>query len=292
MTTNPTDQARQALGARLRDIRKDADLTGRALATRAGWYFTKISKIEHGTQTPSENDLRTWCRHCNAEDQVPDLIATVRSIESMYVEWRRLQRTGMKHLQVAGIPQYKRTRLFRIYEPALVPGLFQTPDYASAIMAGIIEFREIPNDVDEAVAARMERQQVLYSGDRRFLLVMEEQALRTRVGDADTMAGQLDRLLTVQGLHRVSLGIIPTTAPRTLMPREGFWIFDETSVDVETWTAALTITQPREIAVYAKAFERLRRSAVYGREVRGLIANAVRELDTSEPPGVTGGRGR
>lgn len=46
--TNPADQARRALGARLREIRKDASLTGRALATLAGWYFTKISKIEHG----------------------------------------------------------------------------------------------------------------------------------------------------------------------------------------------------------------------------------------------------
>ena len=281
MSTNPADQARQALGARLREIRKDADLTGRALAALAGWHFTKISKIEHGTQTPSENDLRVWCRHCQAEGQVPDLIATVRSIESMYVEWRRLQRTGLKRLQEADIPRYKRTRLFRMYEPALIPGLFQTAEYASAIMAGIIEFREIPNDLDEAVAARMERQQVLYTGDRRFLVVLEEQALRTRVGDADTMAGQLDRLMTVLSLHRLSLGIVPSGAARCILPGEGFWIFDENTVQVETWTAGLTITQPREIAVYANAFTRLQQSAVYGRAARELISNALRHLEST-----------
>jgi transcriptional regulator with XRE-family HTH domain len=282
VTTNPADQARQALGARLREIRKDAGLTGRALAALAGWYFTKISKIEHGAQAPSENDLRVWCRHCDAEEQILDLIATVRSIESMYVEWRRLQRTGMKRLQEADIPRYKRTRLFRIYEPMLVPGLFQTADYASAIMTEVIEFREIPNDLDEAVAARMGRQQVLYTGDRRFLVVLEEQALRTRVGDADTMAGQLDRLMTVLSLHRLSLGIIPSTAPRRILPGEGFWIFDDNTVKVETWTAGLTITQPREIAVYANAFTRLQQSAVYGREARELISNALQDLENAE----------
>jgi len=43
------------------------------------------------------------------------------------------------------------------------------------------EFLELPNDVDEAVAARMARQQILYTGKRRFSFVLEEQTLRTRV---------------------------------------------------------------------------------------------------------------
>ena len=90
-----------------------------------GWRFTKISKIEHGSQPPSENDLRVWCRHCDAEEQILDLIATVRSIESMYVEWRRSLSTGMKRLQRADIPLYRRTKLFRMYEPALVPVSFR-----------------------------------------------------------------------------------------------------------------------------------------------------------------------
>ncbi|MGH8347061.1 MAG: Scr1 family TA system antitoxin-like transcriptional regulator, partial [Pseudomonas sp.] len=98
----------------------------------------------------------------------------------------------MKHGQKARIPLYERTKLFRVYEPGLVPGLFQTAEYASAIIAHVIEFDQIPNDLEEAVAARMERQRVLYTGDRRFLVVLEEQALRTRVSDAaSVMAGQL-----------------------------------------------------------------------------------------------------
>jgi transcriptional regulator with XRE-family HTH domain len=84
-----TKRARQDLGTRLRDIRRDARLTGRALAACCGWHFTKISKLEHGTQNPSEDDLRAWCHACDAADQLPDLIATVRAIESMYIEWRR-----------------------------------------------------------------------------------------------------------------------------------------------------------------------------------------------------------
>jgi len=48
-------EARHALGARLREIRLDAGLSARELARLAGWHFTKVSKIEHGKQTPSED---------------------------------------------------------------------------------------------------------------------------------------------------------------------------------------------------------------------------------------------
>jgi transcriptional regulator with XRE-family HTH domain len=173
--TTPVKRAREALGARLREIRKDAGLTGRALAGPCAWHFTKVSKIEHGTQTPSEGDLKAWCLACGVDDQIPDLIATVRAIESMYVEWQRQLRAGLKRSQVASVSLYERTKLFRGYENTVIPGLFHTAEYAAAIFAFWSGFLELPNDVDEAVAARMDRQKVLYSGDRRFVFVLEEQ---------------------------------------------------------------------------------------------------------------------
>jgi transcriptional regulator with XRE-family HTH domain len=73
-------QAREALGSRLREIRLDARLTARALAQLTGWHFTKVSKLEHGTRRPSPDDIRAWCKYCQAEDQVIDLIATALGI--------------------------------------------------------------------------------------------------------------------------------------------------------------------------------------------------------------------
>jgi transcriptional regulator with XRE-family HTH domain len=278
-----TKRAREALGARLREIRQDSHLTGRALADHCGWHFTKVSKLEHGTQNPSEKDLQEWCRVCNAGDQLPDLIATVRTIESMYVEWRRSLHSGMKHGQKARIPLYERTKLFRVYEPGLMPGLFQTAEYAAAIIAHVIELDQIPNDLDEAVAARMERQHVLYTGDRRFLVVLEEQALRTRVGDdATVMTDQLNRLLTIMSQHRISLGIIPSTGQRHTWVSVGFWIFDQHTVHIDTPSAELTITQHSEITVFEKKFARHQQSAVYGQRARELIKKALADL-SSEP---------
>lgn len=275
---SPAKQAREALGVRLREIRKKAGLTGRALAAGIGCHYTKISRIENGSQAPSEENIKGWCRVCRAEDQLPDLIATARSIESMYVEWQRQTRAGMKRLQLSSMPRYERTKLFRIYEHNIIPGLFQTAEYSAAALSYFIDFLNAPNDLDAAVEARMERQRIIYSGNRRFAVVLEEQAIRQRVGDLDTMAGQLDRLLGVISLPRVSLGIIPAAAPRRVFASVGFWIFDDAVVDVETPTASLEITQPREIRLYTKMFEQLQQSAVYGAEARALVTSAMADL--------------
>ena len=201
----------------------------------------------------------------------------------MYVEWRRSLHSGMAHGQKARIPLYERTKLFRIYEPGIVPGLFQTADYASAIIAHVIELDQIPNDLEEAVAARMDRQRILYAGDRRFLVVLEEQALRTRVGnDPTVMTDQLNRLITIMSQHRISLGIIPSTGRRHTWLSVGFWIFDRHTVHIDTPSAELTITQRSEIAVFEKKFIRHQQSAVYGRAARRLIHKAITDL-SSEP---------
>jgi len=270
--------AREALSARLREHRTDAGLSGRQLAALAGWHFTKVSKLEGGKQHPSDEDLRTWCRHCQAPGEAADLIASAHSVASMYLEWRRQGRAGMRGPQRAKTPGYERARLFRIYEPALIPGLFQTADYATWVMAHFIGFHDLPNDLDQAVAARLERQQLLYSGDRRFVVLLEEQALHTRIGGTQTMAGQLDRLITLISLQRVSLAIIPAAAERHTTPTAGFWIFDDDTAQVETVSAELTITQYREVALYAKKFALLQRSAVTGPHARALITEAIAGL--------------
>ena len=115
-------KARQILADRLRELRLDAGLTAKELAARAGWERTKVSKIEHATRPPSAEAIRVWCQVCGAEDQAPDLIASLRAAEGMWVEWRRMERTGLKRAQEARLPLYERTRQFRAYGCWVLPG--------------------------------------------------------------------------------------------------------------------------------------------------------------------------
>ncbi|MFC5183470.1 helix-turn-helix domain-containing protein [Actinomadura harenae] len=276
-------QAREALGVRLRELRQDAQLAQRRLAEMAGWHESKVSKIEHGRQTPSEDDLRTWCRLVGADDHVPDLIATARGISSSYREWRREWRAGAHRRQQTIATQEAETTLFRIFEPMVIPGLLQTREYAAQRFRDNIAFHGTGGDVDTAVQARMDRQDVLRRGDRdrRFHMVMCEVALTIGLAADDVMIAQLERLLTLSILPRLSLGIIPTRARHRRAPHTGFWLLDERLVLVDTAAAELAITQPREIAVYVQEFDWLASSAVYGTAARELISSAIRTLRAS-----------
>lgn len=88
------------------------------------------------------------------------------------------------------------------------------------------------------------------------------------------MLGQLDRLLAIAAMPRITLGIVPARA-RYRAPVSNFIMFDDRMVMVETIAAEMTVTQPREIALYGRTFDALAKQAVTGDESRALIRKAI-----------------
>jgi len=244
-----------------------------------GWHESKVSRIEHGKTSPSADDVRAWADKCNAADQTADLLASLESIEGMFIEWRRMERTGLRRAQESVWPLYERTRRFRTYSPWLIPGAVQTASYTRAVLRSIAQRRSLPDDVEDALKVRVERLRFLREGNRTFAVLVEEAVLRNIIGDADVMASQLGHLLTVGEFPSVSLGIIPMGIVRDAMwPVEDFWIYDNKQVNVELISGYLTITQPSEVAMYADAFARLADLAIVGAEARHLITAAIDAL--------------
>jgi transcriptional regulator with XRE-family HTH domain len=277
--SSSVQRARQELAARLREIRIDAGLTARALSAQAGWHEAKTSRIESAKQPLTDSDIRAWCQACDASDQAADLIAASRAADTMYTEWRRLQRTGLRRLQESRLPLYEQTRLFRAYCPNVVPGFFQTPEYASALLSAIATFHGTADDVEDAVAARISRNRILHTATRRFAIVIEESVLRYQIGSPETMAAQLGHILGIMALPSVSLGIIPQAAAgRPMWALESFTVFDDARVHVELLTAQVTITAPTEIALYLHAYGKLAEMALHGPQARTLITQAIAAL--------------
>jgi hypothetical protein len=277
--SSSVQRARQQLAERLRDIRMDAGLNGKALSDAAGWHPAKTTRIELGKQAPSEDDIRTWCGVCGAEREVPDLIAASRAADSMYVEWRRIQPSGLRRTQEARIPLYQRTKVFKAYCPSVVPGWLQTAAYATALLSAIGAFHGTPDDTQEAVAARLSRNGILRDGNHRFALLLEETALRYRIGPPEVMRAQLSYLIEVAEMPGVALGVVPSAAQRSIWPLEQFTVFDDSRVHIELLSAQVTVTTPSEITLYVRAFEQLSRLAVYGDAARALIGDALGSLD-------------
>lgn len=277
--SSSAQQARQVLGERLRQIRLAADFpTVRSLAAACRWHESKVSRIEHGRQLPSESDLRTWCWVCRAEGQLVELVGMARAVDSMYVEWRRAHAAGLRQTQDGYVPLYERTKHFRYYQSSLIPGVLQTSEYARAVLSLVVSFRDLSDDVDNAVAARMARNAILREPGRTFAFVIEESVLRARLADADVMAGQLGQLLIDMTLPNVSLGVIPLSADRGRWITEAFTMHGEEMVEAELVSARIRVTQRSEVAQYSAVFAELSKLAVHGSEARRLITAAIDAL--------------
>jgi transcriptional regulator with XRE-family HTH domain len=263
---------------RLRELRTEGGLTGRQLAGRLGWAQSKVSKLETGRQTATHDDLKVWAEGVGQPDAAPELAARLRVLESHSRSWRRQLAAGHRPVQDTLTVEYERSTVMRAWEGSMVVGMLQTADYARHVFGAYVDLHQSPRDVEDAVRARVRRQESLYQPGKHHHIVMWEAALRALVCPSAVMAAQLDRLSGVIGLDTVSLGIVPFGASLKLPPANGFWIYDERLVIVEDWHAELWLDQADNVALYLRAWETLAGAAVYGPDAHRVITRCRRAL--------------
>ena len=282
-STNPDIRAaRNDLGARLRDLRRAAGLTGQQLADSLSWTQSKVSKIENGRQTPTDDDVRSWCRTTRSESAAVALLADLNTLQTRHREWQRVMRAGLAAEQTAMGRQENDTRIFRSFQSLIVPGLLQTPDYARGVIERVSRRSGQNMDIDEVVAARMQRQGILYDTSKKFRLVITEAVLLHNVCPPAAMLGQLDRLMNLALLPNVRFGVIPFETSYVILPTHAFWIYDDELVLVETVSAQLNLAQPQEIAQYAKVFEAMALTAVYDEKARAVMTRTGHQIAARE----------
>ncbi|WP_436998244.1 helix-turn-helix domain-containing protein [Streptomyces sp. enrichment culture] len=265
----------RVLGARLRALRADAGLTGAALAQQAGVGQPTVSKVENGRMVPSLDVLDRLSRALGLDEstagEVRELLAAVEAAVETGSGFE-----GDFSVGLAVDEAVRGARLVRSFQCVVLPALLQSAEYARHV------FESAPNSspeaVGRAVAARVERQSVLYEPGRESVFVLTEAVLRTWPGTPAVMLAQLDRLLAVESLRTVRLGVIPWRRPVPLLPRHGFTLCDQRAVVVETFTGEGVSVDSAELAAYEETFGRFERAAVFGDEVRELLLRVMKEF--------------
>ena len=280
MTTD-FQTAREALGARLRGLRAEAGLEGKDLAAQLGWQTSKVSRLQNGKQTPTATDLSAWAQAVGRPDVGEELHGLLAGLgtKERHRSWQRQLAGGHRGRQEIGVKLTDATKQIRGLEVSRIPGLFQTPEYARVVFDGLAEFRGIRSTTEEAVEARMRRQEALYDPAKSFHFVLCEAALYHRPCPADVMAEQLDRLYNLVGQRRIELGVIPFGAQLRRTAPHAFWIYDRRLVIVETISEELWLSSDADVAVYERAWDWLTESAEYGAPARRLIGRARAALD-------------
>ncbi|NES15387.1 MULTISPECIES: helix-turn-helix transcriptional regulator [Micromonospora] len=182
----------------LKAARAGAGVSQEALAELIRWSPSTIAAIETGRRRPTPQFAEAADAALDTNGLLAELLAVAARQESpaWFAPWR-----GIEAEAVA----------LRTSQPSLVPGLLQTEAYAHAVLRAQGTHR--PEQVDQLVAARLARQELLTGPTpTRFTAVVDETALRRVVGGRDVQRAQLERLLELAALPHVRLYAVPAEA--------------------------------------------------------------------------------
>lgn len=263
--------------ARLRQellrARDRAGLSGRQMAERLGVSQGTLWRIEQGRQPISIPRVAVWLEASGVgADQRERILYLAELAHGETRPWRELLDVE-GHLQEASQEREQTATLVRNFQPTIVPGLLQTPEYARHVLGA-----GHTRDVEAAVAARLERQHALQESETRFEFLVGERTLRATMGSAATLADQREHLLGTMKLESVTLGIVPDDAP--VLAWHNFIIWTPGKGDLYVTTELVhgsqEIVGAEDAQVYVNAWERLRRYALYGDAAAELISRSGR----------------
>lgn len=288
-TTGSTVPRRQ-LGRHLRELRGESGFTVAAAAKTLEWSEAKIWRIESGQTSLRSHDVETICRVYGAK---PGITAALMGLA------KETKAKGWWHAYGDVVPEWFDVYIgleaaasqISSYEAELIPGLFQTQDYARVLIKG-----DHPGDSDEEIDRRVRLRIARQALVRRATdpptmnVALSESILRTPVGGSEIMAEQLDQLATIADLPNVSLRIVPFAAAFHLGLLAGPFVMlrfpangdgrdsEPPTVYQDGFTGALYLDKPHEVDRYTEAFESIWDTALDEPTSRDLIHQAAEEL--------------
>ncbi|MGW5659537.1 helix-turn-helix domain-containing protein [Streptomyces sp. NPDC003758] len=276
---NPTVRRRR-LGQELRRLRELKGMTAEEVAERLLVSQSKISRLENGRRSISPRDVRDLCGVYEVEDQ--------RVVESLMEMARDSRQQGWWHA-FGDIPYSVYIGLetdaesLRVYEPQIITGLLQTRAYAEALIQGALP-ETSPADIEKRVQVRMRRQERISAENNplRLWVVLDEAALRRRVGDNLVMREQLEHLAEMSRLPHVTVQVLPfeVGAHPGLNGQYAILEFadaaDSSVVYLEGVTSDLYLEKAQDVQKYAVMYEHLRAQALNVEQSRKFIEDAAK----------------
>lgn len=185
--------ALEALGQRLRETRRARGMTQASVAEVLNCDHTAVSRIESGKYPLTPQMIRAVERLLS--------FAASDGYETWFISYLEIERSAT---------------VLRTWEPVTVPGLLQTEGYARQVLKGANPGQGAA-DIDQRVAARMARQQIWERADPpppMMPAIIGEAVLRRRLGGADVMLQQLERLVAVaESEPRITVQVLPFGSP-------------------------------------------------------------------------------
>lgn len=254
--------AREALGRRLREMRRSRGMTQTTVAETLNCDHSAVSRIESGTYPLTPQMFRAVERLL--------ALASADGYETWFISYLETEQTAT---------------VLRTWEPLVIPGLLQTEAYARQVITGANPGRA-EAEIEQRVTARIARQQIWERADPpppMMPVIIGEAVLRRRLGGTQVMREQLEYLADAAASPRVSVQVLPFSSPGCsglLAPFVVASFAPDPRPDVAYLDNALDghLTDRREqVARLALLYDALAREALRPSESAELIAKVTRE---------------
>ncbi|WP_190814700.1 DUF5753 domain-containing protein [Saccharopolyspora pogona] len=197
------------LSNELNRLKAESKVSNPEAAQHLGCAATKINRILTMTSKPTVGDVKLLAEKYGASPELTDVLVDLARNLGRKGDW-----TGYRALypgwlrMLISLEQY--SGRIRIVQSEIIPGLLQTEGYVRALHEAPTPFGNTSN-VDDAVRARRERQEIITRDDNRPMLsfVLSESSLRRVFGSKDVMREQMEHLLDTSRLANVQLQVLP-----------------------------------------------------------------------------------
>ncbi|MGW0315493.1 helix-turn-helix domain-containing protein [Streptomyces flavidovirens] len=279
MAGSPTARRRR-LAIELKKLREDNNLTCTQVGKELDWSSSKVNRMETGQGRVQPSDVDALCRFYGTSDELRELLKSLAK-ESKTKGWWHAHGDAVPAWFSVYVGLEQAASALRSYQGEFVPGLLQTPEYASELSRAWVD--HTAEEIQRMVDVRMRRQELLTRENAPDIwAVVHQSALMHVIGNRQVMAGQLERMLELAKLRNVTIqvlpfdaGAYPTTGPFTVLvfPEQE----DPDMVYREGLTDSVYLEHPTDVSLYTKAFDHLMALALSPQRSALLIKRALEE---------------
>ncbi|SRR6266516_1950931 len=275
----------RVLAGELKRRRAAAGLSRAEVAAALEWSAMKPWRIEEARVKVAPGDIRELAKLYDlGDDDTEALVALARQAR------RRSWWKGMEHALREGFSAHLElegtAKAVRSYEAQFVPGLWQTEDYARAVLSADC-ITVTADKIEQRVQLRMRRQQVWARRDPPppdMWAILDEAVIRRLVGGRDVMHGQLERLREIAAWPNITLQILAFSAGSHTSTFGSFTLFDPQQPG---WPTTASTDRPMGTLIeddaavtgrYTLIFDHLRASALSTTDSLALLGEAIKLL--------------
>ncbi|MFJ2869832.1 helix-turn-helix transcriptional regulator [Streptomyces sp. NPDC087298] len=247
-------------------LREESGLSLQQLQDETTYDRAYLHKVETGARFGSPELMAALDRVYGTRTQLQQLwkLANDEAFGDRYAKFMQLEREASV--------QYT-------YSCSVIPGLLQTEGYATELLT---QGRRGGAELDEDVAARMSRQDILRGVDApHFRALIDEAVFRRAADDPKVWTEQLESLVEWMAQPNVALQIVPFSAGlHSLMGGSLtiLWLPDGRSVAyAESGHSGDLVEEPGRVEEMRLSYDLLRDKALSPEQSREFIENLIKE---------------